>query len=105
MEPLVKKDTFGEVKVGKGIRREEQRLNSSCAAVMDRELAELPQQELLRLAMKELNLTREGIAARIHAPLRSLNKWLLPENSADFRPMPDLGKAFVRDIIRWSRKS
>ncbi|AOI94161.1 aspartate carbamoyltransferase catalytic chain [Burkholderia pseudomultivorans] len=76
-----------------------------CTAEMDRELAELPQQELLRLAMKELNLTREGIAARIHAPLRSLNKWLLPANSADFRPMPDLGKAFVRDIIQWNRKS
>lgn len=90
--------------MGKGIRSEEQRLSWSGSAMMDRELAELPQQELLRLAMKELNLTREGIAARIHAPLRSLNKWLLPENSADFRPMPDLGKAFVRDIIRWNRK-
>ncbi|EED97297.1 transcriptional regulator [Burkholderia multivorans] len=68
-------------------------------------LDELSQQELLRTAMSELGLTRRSLAQRIHAPLRSLNKWLLPENSADFRPMPDLGKAFVRDIIRWDRDS
>ncbi len=69
------------------------------------DLGNLTQQELLRTAMKELGLTREGLAGRIHAPLRSLNKWLLPPISADFRPMPDLGKAFVRDIITWQRES
>ncbi|UMY33530.1 transcriptional regulator [Burkholderia contaminans] len=69
------------------------------------DLEGLSQQELLRTAMKELGLTREGLAGRIHAPLRSLNKWLLPPISTDYRPMPDLGKAFVRDIITWQRES
>ncbi len=91
--------------VGKGNRDEQQLSTELDSHEARKELDSLSQQDLLRLAMKELNLTREGIAARIHAPLRSLNKWLLPENSADFRPMPDLGKAFVRDIIRWNRKS
>lgn len=65
---------------------------------------EPPQQELLRGAMAELGMTRAEFAARICVPVRTLDKWLLPSESRDAHPMPEIGKAYVREILAWHRK-
>ena len=57
------------------------------------------QQELLRDAMETLGVTRAEFAARVSVPLRTLDKWLLPAESSDFRAMPEMGKAYVREIL------
>jgi len=63
------------------------------------------QQELLREAMSSLKMTRTEFAARICVPVRTLDKWLLPDESPDARPMPDMGKAYVSEILLWKTES
>ncbi|QRR11821.1 transcriptional regulator (plasmid) [Burkholderia sp. MS455] len=70
-----------------------------------RKLQDLTQQELLRLAMAELGMTRAQFAARICVPGRTLDKWLLPSDSHDANPMPAMGISYVRDLLEWHRKS
>jgi DNA-binding transcriptional regulator YiaG len=53
------------------------------------------QQELLRDAMDELGMTRAEFATRLSVAVRTLDKWLMPE----------MGKAYVREIVGWYRKS
>lgn len=65
---------------------------------------ETTQQELLRAAMAELGMTRAEFAARICVSVRTLDKWLLAEDSLDARGMSEMGKAYVRDILEWHRK-
>lgn len=60
-----------------------------------------PQQKVLRDAMDTLGLTRKEFAARIHVPFRTLEKWLLPEDSGDYREMPDIARGYVADILQW----
>lgn len=66
--------------------------------------AEALQQDLLRKAMSEIGMTRTQFAARLSVPPRTLDKWLLPSESTDFRGMPEMGKAYVREILHWHRK-
>lgn len=73
--------------------------------VAQKTLSELPQQELLRRAMEELRMTRAEFAVRLSVAVRTLDKWLLPDASPDARPMPEMGKAYVREILEWHRKS
>lgn len=63
-----------------------------------------PQQELLREAMAQLGMTRDEFAARISVSRRALDKWLLPDESNDFRPLPDMGRAYIEEILQWERK-
>jgi DNA-binding transcriptional regulator YiaG len=63
------------------------------------------QQELLRDAMDELGMTRAEFATRLSVAVRTLDKWLLPAESPDFRAMPEMGKAYVREIVGWYRRS
>jgi transcriptional regulator with XRE-family HTH domain len=67
-------------------------------------LSELAQQDFLRLAMQQLGTTRDEFASRISVARRTLDKWLLPNESPDFRGMPDIGRAYIREILEWSRK-
>ncbi len=59
------------------------------------------QQELLREAMAQLRMTRSEFAARLSVSVRTLDKWLLPDESEDARAMPEIGKAYVREILEW----
>lgn len=73
--------------------------------IRKKKLQDLTQQELLRLAMAELGMTRAQFAARICVPVRTLDKWLLPPDSRDANPMPAMGISYVRDLLEWNRKS
>ncbi|AOK49754.1 MULTISPECIES: hypothetical protein [Burkholderia] len=68
------------------------------------DLAELPQQELLRVAMDRLGMTRAEFAARLSIAVRTLDKWLLPDGSPDARTMPDMGRSYVLEILQWQKK-
>ncbi|MGZ0002651.1 transcriptional regulator [Burkholderia gladioli] len=59
------------------------------------------QQEFLREAMQSLGLTRAAFAARISVPEKTLNKWLAPVDTGDYRNMPDVVWAYVREILVW----
>ena len=59
----------------------------------------MTQQEFLRDAMHRLGMTREQFAVRIGTASRTLNKWLLPSDSKDFRNMPDVVWKFVGEIL------
>ncbi|MFE8032931.1 helix-turn-helix domain-containing protein [Thiohalocapsa marina] len=47
------------------------------------------QQDMLRTAMKQSGQTRQRLAERLGVSRRTLDKWLLPETSRDFRRMPE----------------
>ncbi|WP_439672898.1 helix-turn-helix domain-containing protein [Cupriavidus necator] len=59
------------------------------------------QQDLLREAMNQLGMTREEFAARLSVSKRTLDKWLLPNESTDFRALPDMGRAYIQEILTW----
>ncbi|ALS68384.1 hypothetical protein [Pandoraea apista] len=63
------------------------------------------QQEFLREAMSELGMTRAAFAKRISVPDKTLDKWLAPANTSDFRAMPDVVWAYIREILLWSTKT
>lgn len=47
------------------------------------------QQDILRQAMQQTGLTRAKMAAVLGVSPRTLDKWLLPASSKDFRHMPE----------------
>lgn len=47
------------------------------------------QQDMLRTAMKQSGQTRQRMAEGLGVSRRTLDKWLLPEISRDFRHMPE----------------
>jgi hypothetical protein len=49
----------------------------------------MKQQEALRQAMRQCGQTRSHFAVALGVSRRSLDKWLLPETSGDFRAMPE----------------
>jgi aspartate carbamoyltransferase catalytic subunit len=57
------------------------------------------QQVFLRDAMRQMNLTREALAARIAVRRRALDTWLLPAESQEFRSMPDVVRQFLTEIM------
>ncbi|WP_096697627.1 hypothetical protein [Polaromonas sp. AER18D-145] len=57
------------------------------------------QQEFLRSAMAELNMTRDFFCARLGCARRTLDKWLLPGESKDFRNMDETIWNLVREIL------
>jgi predicted transcriptional regulator len=64
-----------------------------------------PQQEFLREAMGTLGMTRAAFAKRISVPEKTLDKWLAPSETTDFRNMPEVVWAYVREILTWEAKS
>ena len=56
------------------------------------------QQDFLRDAMRRLNLTRDAFAERLGVRRRTLDTWLLPEGSQEFRAMPEVVQRFVSEI-------
>lgn len=62
------------------------------------------QQVFLRDAMAELNMTRAQFARRISVPNKTLDKWLAPPEAGDFRNMPEVVWAYVREILAWDKK-
>lgn len=63
------------------------------------------QQEFLREAMGSLGMTRAAFAKRISVPEKTLDKWLSPSETTDFRNMPEVVWAYVREILVWEAKS
>jgi aspartate carbamoyltransferase catalytic subunit len=57
------------------------------------------QQVFLRDAMRRLNMTREAFAERIGSRKRALDAWLLPDESAEYRAMPEIVRRFVTEIL------
>ena len=68
---------------------------------MDRPVS---QQDFLKAAIAELGLTRAAFATRINVPDKTLDKWLAPNETSDYRKMPDVVWAYVREILEWSKK-
>lgn len=60
----------------------------------------ISQQAFLRDAMRRLNLTRDVFATRIGVKRRALDTWLLPEESQEFRAMPEVVERFVGEIVQ-----
>lgn len=58
-----------------------------------------PQQVLLRDAMRRLDMTRDAFADRIGCRRRALDTWLLPDDSGEFRAMPEVARRFVQEIL------
>ncbi len=52
-------------------------------------LLPMKQQDLLRQALQQTQQTRAQLAAELGIAKRTLDKWLLPETSGDFRRMPE----------------
>jgi len=62
------------------------------------------QQEFLRSAMAELGgLTREAFSKRLGCAQRTLDKWLLPNESGDHRQMDEVIWNLVREILAHER--
>lgn len=49
--------------------------------------------------MRRLNMTREAFAERIGSRKRALDAWLLPDESAEYRAMPEVVRRFVGEIL------
>lgn len=62
------------------------------------------QQEFLRDAISTLGMTRAEFAQRISVPIKTLDKWLAPLDTSDFRNMPDVVWSYVREIIERAEK-
>ncbi|WP_339090234.1 aspartate carbamoyltransferase [Variovorax paradoxus] len=62
-------------------------------------MTSMPQQVLLRDAMRQLNMTRDAFAERIGSRRRALDAWLLPDESNEFRAMPEVARRFVSEIM------
>ncbi|MDO9023622.1 aspartate carbamoyltransferase [Zwartia sp.] len=56
-------------------------------------------QVLLRDAMRRLNMTRDAFAERIGCRRRTLDSWLLPDESSEYRAMPEVARRFVTEIL------
>src|SRR6201992_1860209 len=59
----------------------------------------ITQQVLLRDAMRRLDMTRDAFADRIGSRRRALDSWLLPDDSNEFRAMPEVARRFVQEIL------
>ncbi|KPC53972.1 aspartate carbamoyltransferase [Amantichitinum ursilacus] len=59
----------------------------------------MSQQVFLRDAMRKLNMTRDAFAERIAVRRRALDTWLLPDESQEFRTMPEVVERFVTEIL------
>jgi aspartate carbamoyltransferase catalytic subunit len=49
--------------------------------------------------MRILNMTRESLSQRIGCTKRALDTWLLPDESSEFRSMPEMARRFISEIL------
>ena len=63
------------------------------------------QQDFLRSAMEELNLTPEEFSHRLCCGRLTLDRWLLPCSSKNFLVMADALWALVREILAHERSN
>lgn len=82
---------------GKGAER------SARASAVDSQ--QLSQQDFLRRAMAALGMTQKEFARRFRVSPRTLEKWLLPDDSKDHRRMPDMAWGYVEDVLKWEDKA
>lgn len=59
----------------------------------------MTQQDFLQSAMRDLGMTRETFAERLGCAKRTLDKWLLPDTSNDYRTMNETVWNLVREIL------
>ena len=59
----------------------------------------MEQQTFLREAMAELGLTRDGFSARLGCSRRAMDKWLLPQDSRDYRRMDEATWNLVAQVL------
>jgi len=52
-----------------------------------------------------LGMTPAAFAKRISVTEKTLDKWLAPNGTADYRNMPEVVWAYVREILEWDKKS
>ena len=57
------------------------------------------QQQYLRAAAARLGLTQKQLAQQMGVSLQTLEKWLAPEQSSNFRPMPTIAWKMVRTVL------
>jgi hypothetical protein len=57
------------------------------------------QQDFLRAAMVELNMTRDKFCEQLGCVKRTLDKWLLPVTSNDHRTLDETIWVLVREIL------
>lgn len=62
-------------------------------------LAELSQQDFLRQAQEDLNMTRDALCERFDLRRRTLDKWFLPDTSNDFRHMPASTRKYIAETV------
>jgi hypothetical protein len=55
--------------------------------------------DFLQTSMADLHMTRDQFAQRLGCARRTLDKWLLPENSTDHRKMPETVRNLVDEIL------
>jgi hypothetical protein len=60
----------------------------------------MEQQEFLRNAMKQMGMTRDEFCKRISVPRKTLDKWLAPSGSNEFRKMPEIAWSYVKEILQ-----
>jgi len=71
-------------------------INTHCVYII---IMNTPQQVFLRDAMRTLNMTRESFSQRIGCTKRALDTWLLPDESNEFRAMPEMARRFISEIL------
>jgi transcriptional regulator with XRE-family HTH domain len=59
----------------------------------------LHQRDFLKQAMTQLGVTREGLSQRIGVSVKTVNKWMSPKDSNEFRVMPTMARYYVNDIL------
>ena len=59
----------------------------------------MTQQEFLHAAMAALRMTRGDFATRLGCAKRTLDKWLLPDTSNDYRAMNETIWSLIREIL------
>jgi hypothetical protein len=71
---------------------------------MERDQPRISQQDFRLAAMRQCGMGRHEFAAHISAGRSALDKWLLPEDSADFRAVPEMGRAYISQVVHSTKE-
>lgn len=61
------------------------------------------QQDFLREALARLKMSRTELANRLGISQKTLNNWMAPENTSDYRTLPKIARNYLIDLIFWDR--
>lgn len=67
-------------------------------------ISDLAQQDFLRFAMKQLGMGCDDFARRVSLARHTLDRLLLPSESPEFRSMPETGRSYIGEILKWNGK-